>query len=688
MASLFTITSFNLDGNNGFSLSGNIQMLNGVGDINGDGFDDLLASENYSYAYNYTADTRIRFGSGEVPIPYQVTSFTGLDNSLQRSHSVSGAGDINGDGIDDAIVGVPLANSAAGASYLIFGSTDGFDESFNLASLNGTNGFVVRGINSGDEAGHIVNHAGDINGDGIDDVVIGASSADPNGRNSGQSYVVFGSDSGFVASLSLANLNGINGFMINGIAAGDRAGEQVSSAGDFNGDGIDDLLISAPNARNEKGQQSAGQSYVIFGSDSGFSATVDLSNLDGTNGFVINGLNRGDRLGQSISEGGDVNGDGLSDILLGAPFADASDSQPDSGQIYVILGADRNHDADFDLAALNGQNGFVINGQRNNQIGRLLSTAGDMNADGMSDIAFTQGAVSYVVLGFDDPEQSAVELRSLRNGEGFRIEVGADELLPKEIHDAGDINGDGIDDLIVSGSDYSSYGRSTSSRYVIFGVENLGTGATQFDDRIEGDHRANTIRALFGDDIVDGLGGNDSLFGGGGKDKLAGGNRHDRIFGGDGSDRLLGNRGNDRLRGNNGDDLLRGNAGNDQLLGQAGEDVLFGNGGNDRLNGGKSVDEINAGSGNDVIIVRQDRDRIKTGQGRDQINIGQNGFAIVLDFNKSRDQIKLIGALRGVTFEDLQLRDRGNDVLIVYEGDRLAKLKGLEPNDLSPANFM
>ena len=121
-----------------------------------------------------------------------------------------------------------------------------FDPVIQLSSLDGTNGFKINGIAVGDRSGTSVSSAGDVNGDGIDDVIIGAYRADLNGAEyAGQSYVVFGSKSGFGASLELSTLNGSNGFAINGIAADDFSGWSVSSAGDVNGDGIGDVIIGA-----------------------------------------------------------------------------------------------------------------------------------------------------------------------------------------------------------------------------------------------------------------------------------------------------------------------------------------------------------------------------------------------------------------------------------------------------------
>src|SRR4028119_1835166 len=121
-----------------------------------------------------------------------------------------------------------------------------FEPTFNLSTLNGSNGFAINGIADGDQSGSSVSSAGDVNGDGFDDLIIGARYADPNGINAaGQSYVVFGSNSGFGADLNLWDLDGSKGFAINGIAAGDISGRSVSSAGDVNGDGFDDLIIGA-----------------------------------------------------------------------------------------------------------------------------------------------------------------------------------------------------------------------------------------------------------------------------------------------------------------------------------------------------------------------------------------------------------------------------------------------------------
>ncbi|MEG4292805.1 integrin alpha, partial [Microcoleus sp. D2B6] len=207
---------------------------------------------------------------------------------------------------------------------------------FNLSNLNGTNGFILNGIAAGDHSGISVSSAGDINGDGIDDLIIGANYADPNGSYSGQSYVVFGKSTGWGATLELSTLNGTNGFILNGIAAYDLSGTSVSSAGDVNGDGIDDLIIGA-NYADPNSNSNSGQSYVVFGKSTGFSATLDLSTLNGTNGFILNGIAAYDLSGRSVSSAGDVNGDGIEDLIIGARSADPNGNSS-SGQSYVVFG--------------------------------------------------------------------------------------------------------------------------------------------------------------------------------------------------------------------------------------------------------------------------------------------------------------------------------------------------------------
>jgi Ca2+-binding RTX toxin-like protein len=262
---------------------------------------------------------------------------SGVAANDRSGNSVASAGDVNGDGFADLIVGAYRASphgSYSGASYVVLGKAAGFGADLNLSALNGTNGFKLSGVAADDLSGTSVASAGDLNGDGLGDLIVGASSADPHGSGSGASYVVFGKGAGFGANLDLSTLDGANGFKLGGAAAGDSSGFSVASAGDVNGDGFADLIIGATGA-SPHGIYS-GASYVVFGKAEGFSANLDLSSLNGASGFKLSGVVASDYSGRSVASGGDVNGDGFADLIVGAFGADPHGSS--SGASYVVFG--------------------------------------------------------------------------------------------------------------------------------------------------------------------------------------------------------------------------------------------------------------------------------------------------------------------------------------------------------------
>lgn len=388
------------------------------------------------------------------------------------------AGDVNNDGIDDVVVGAYRANhsgQSAGSSYVIYGRRSGFPATFPVSGLDGSNGFRLDGVAAGDRSGTSVSAAGDVNADGIDDLIIGAGGADPNGDRSGSAFVVFGRSGGFPATVPLAGLDGANGFRMNGVDAVDSAGRTVSDVGDINGDGIDDVIVGAYFA-SPNGFIS-GTAYVVFGKASPVLPVLELADLNGSNGFRMEGLGQFHRIGRSADGIGDINGDGIDDLIVGSYEANGL-----AGSSYVVFGRTSGFSALVDLAALNGGNGFRIDGASAQDLsGRSVSAAGDFNADGIDDLligadGYGFGSIrsgsGYVVFGRQAPFPAVLPLSSLDGSNGVRFGgESEDDDAGFSVGAAGDVNGDGIDDIIIGADSADSNGEDSGSSYVVFGSQ-------------------------------------------------------------------------------------------------------------------------------------------------------------------------------------------------------------------------
>jgi hypothetical protein len=391
------ITGFRVDGAaEGDFAAGSIAA---AGDVNGDRRADLLigAPETDNNDRGQSGSVYVVFGGAhrgrlDLASPgWAGSRVDGAEAGDQVGSSVARMGDLNKDGRADIVVGAPLADNNelrdSGSVYVVLGrsSTDGVDLAFPESAHLRIDGGEVEA-----RAGWSVAGAGDVNGDGRPDVVIGAPYANPNGRFlAGSAYVVFGQAAAGVVDLATP---GRWGFRIDGPAAGDvvfgGAGWSVAGVGDVNGDRRADVVVGFP-FFDARGREDSGSAFVVFGK-AGFEP-VDLAAL-GNRGFRVDGAAAGDLAGAAVADLGDVNADGLSDLLVGAEQAD-NNRQKDSGSVYVVYG--RRQSGVVDLRAL-GKRGARIDGELTDDLaGWSVARAGDVNGDRRPDVLVGAHASDY-----------------------------------------------------------------------------------------------------------------------------------------------------------------------------------------------------------------------------------------------------------------------------------------------------
>ncbi len=482
-----------LDSKTGIEITGAMpgdyagEVVTGIGDLNGDGFGDFAVAAPRAEANGVrSGSVFVLFGSADGGSNRDLSGLDGtrgfrIDGANANDYfgsSISGAGDVNGDGVDDLIIGArpvdPYA-SKQGLAYVIFGRGDGFAAHFNVADLDGEKGFRIVGGESGDRAGFAVGGAGDVNGDGIADFLIGAPGAERSQPQSGVVYLVFGKHSDFPALLTLSSLTADDGVELRGADDTQSLGLAVSRAGDVNGDGTDDVIVSGGGTALE---------FVIFGRPGGFGAPVDLGLLDGSNGFAVPNLG-GSNGSHTVDDVGDVNGDGFDDILIGV-------ANPTDAVASVIFGR-ANWPAMLTSSTLNGSDGlrFIASYSQSPDWRAIIdsfSGAGDINGDGFDDLVFgasfrigkfrSDGA--FVYTGHAGSYESLVDLTNLDDPHILRL-AGPHTQANSAVGAAGDVNGDGIDDLIVGVPSFRSGDavQPDGAAFVFFGIPTLSVASAQ-----------------------------------------------------------------------------------------------------------------------------------------------------------------------------------------------------------------
>ena len=433
----FATSTFDLDaagltdGSDGFYITGNVDselgwdVLN-AGDQNGDGEDDLAivsrADGTITVLFGDTSPLSVDLSAGVGAAGYTITGLP----ILSDDYTVSGGTDVNGDGVADLIIGVS-GGSGTDSVHVVFGDATGADVA--IGALDGPTGFTVNGLELVNVDGFNIGTVGDLNGDTIDDILLGRPGPDEDGIASGDLVVMRGTATVQPASFDIDDLEASETLVFTGLSAEVAGKTSIAGNLDINGDGFDDLVIGA--ALDDTADNNAGAVYVVFG-DSGIADSVDLTALNGTNGFMIEGLDADDQLGLVVQSLGDVSGDGRDDLgILTA-----------AGDLYVIYGVDSGASfaASFNLSTLNGANGFAFTGLFDSTP-YTLSIAGvsSINNDSINDIAvgatFVGGldGETLVILG-GDANFDALDVRTVRiSTVSFRLPISAKSRLPRQI---------------------------------------------------------------------------------------------------------------------------------------------------------------------------------------------------------------------------------------------------------------
>ncbi len=411
-----------------------------AGDVNGDGYADIVVG---AFLYNGgQGKTYVFHGGASGPAAASAAAANwkvpGEHVADDYGFAVAGAGDMNGDGYDDVLVGAYKWSGNRGRAYLYRGSAAGITAPSAAAAP-----LIMAGTTNNDFFGYSVAGPGDLNGDGYADVVVGAPHYKA-GANQGRIYMTYG------YATSKGDKGSLGQTMITGENANDLFGYTVAGVGDMNGDGYADVLVGA---NDYPGGTKRGKIYVFRGTANGLFGTYATDA-----NWTLNGATAGDCLGSGLGPAGDVDGDGLGDVVLGAYGYSGGEKR---GQAMIYYG----------YTALPNASPKTMTGEHAaDGLGCPAMSAGDVNGDGYGDLLVSasrydngRGKV-YVFHGtatnlVGSPAAPAWSATGENTGDGFGTAAVA----------AGDVNGDGYDDILVGAQNYNSGGAYAGKVYVFHG---------------------------------------------------------------------------------------------------------------------------------------------------------------------------------------------------------------------------
>nr|MCU0253129.1 integrin alpha [Acidobacteriota bacterium] len=408
-----------------------------AGDVDGDGYDDLLVGAPY-YDGGQTDEGRAFLYRGGPDGLATTASWSAESNQANARFglAVGRAGDVNGDGYADLVIGAPAYDNGQtdeGRVFVYHGAPSG---------PAGTAAFTFECDQSNAQCGYAVAGAGDVNGDGYADAVVGAPYYDNGQTDEGRAVVFHGSSTGLVAPAAWsAESNQANA----------RFGWAVAGAGDVNRDGFSDVAAGAPYYDN--GQTDEGRAYAFHGSAGGLATTASWT-AESNQG----GVSPAPAFGHAVAGAGDVNGDGYADLLVGAPYYDAG--ADNEGRVFLYYGG---------ATGLAASAGWTTESEQNGgQLGYAVSSAGDVNGDGYADVAaggnlFDGGSPKITSSGMVVVcRGSAAGPRPLE-WDFFTWSDQSNARLGQALSGGGDLNGDGFGDFVAGAPLYDA-GQSDEGR--------------------------------------------------------------------------------------------------------------------------------------------------------------------------------------------------------------------------------